>query len=260
MLPRPLGLAEALGLTLNEAVPPPQPGQSQRVRTGSAVFQPQIARGRGGEVSQVIIPLEALQRTAEALARLHTSPVQPASTTVRSGAKEVRRLRERAGLLEAWYPAQADEIRRLSHTLAAHLESPLPDAPGPAHGGFKSSQLLFSEQQVYVVDFDGFCLADPALDVGYFLAYLRPSGLWYQRPGTREWFEGAAAVFRRAYAQAMRQRGAEPTHVEGILKRAYWYEAALLFKIATRRVNRLQSARPAELGALLNEVAACLAG
>ncbi|HEY7414865.1 MAG TPA: hypothetical protein VH593_06710, partial [Ktedonobacteraceae bacterium] len=100
---------------------------------------------------------------------------------------------------------------------------------------------------------------DPALDVGYFLAYLRPSGLWYQRTGTREWFEGTAAVFRSAYGQALLQHGEGREVVTGILQRARWYEAALLFKIATRRVNRLQSARPGELTALLNEVAACLA-
>lgn len=266
LLPRPLGLLEALGLTLHEAVPPVQmdaasPAAVQPAMTGTAIFQPRVRRGRGGEVSEVLIPEEALTSTAQALVRLHTSRVRPAEKTVRTGAKEARRLRERAALLSAWYPAQADEIKRLSEILAAYLETPLLTAPRLAHGGFKSSQVLFAQQQVYVVDFDGLCLADPALDVGYFLAYLRPSGLWYRRPGTREWFEGAAADFRRAYGQALLQQGEEQQDgVDGILQRARWYEAALLFKIATRRVNRLQSARYGELAALLHEVAACLAG
>lgn len=275
LLPRPLGLLEPLGLTLHEAVPPMQaavpptqtdaasPTAEQPALTGNAVFQPRVRRGRGGEVSGVVIPEEALMSTAQALVRLHSSRVRPAEKAVRTGAKEAHRLRERAALLSAWYPAQAEEIHRLSTALAARLEAPLLMALCLAHGGFKPSQLLFAQQQVsqvYVVDFDGLCLADPALDVGYFLAYLRPSGLWYGRPGMRAWFEGAAAVFRRAYGLALLQQGQEQAVVDGILRRARWYEAALLFKIAVRRVNRLQSARYGELAALLREVAACLAG
>ncbi|MDQ6662181.1 MAG: hypothetical protein M3Z24_14600, partial [Chloroflexota bacterium] len=100
---------------------------------------------------------------------------------------------------------------------------------------------------------------DPALDVGYFLAYLRPSGLWYSRSGMREWFEQSANVFTNAYRQAMLEYGVSPSSVAGILERSRLYEAALLFKIATRRVNRLNSPRPKELAAMLHEVAACLA-
>ncbi|HEY7127743.1 MAG TPA: phosphotransferase [Ktedonobacterales bacterium] len=265
LLPYPLGMLEAMGLTLHEAVPPIHAGASNSsaraspALTGSEVFKPRVLRGRGGEVSEAVIPEGAVTSTAQALVRLHTSRVRPANKTLRAGAKEASRLRERAALLTVWYPAQAEEIKRLSEKLAGNLETASITAPVLAHGGFKSSQLLFAQGQVYVVDFDGMCLADPALDVGYFLAYLRPSGLWYQRTGTREWFEGTAAVFRSAYGQALLQHGEGREVVTGILQRARWYEAALLFKIATRRVNRLQSARPGELTALLNEVAACLA-
>jgi len=45
----------------------------------------------------------------------------------------------------------------------------------------------------------------------------------------------------------------------GIVGRAAVYEAALLLKIATRRVNRLNSARPRELVAILAEAERCLA-
>ena len=110
-----------------------------------------------------------------------------------------------------------------------------------------------------MVDFDGVCLADAALDVGYFLAYLRPSGLWYHRPGQRDWFTAAAAVFVNAYRQAMQVRGIDQEVLDGIVERSRLYEAALLFKIATRRVNRLNSPRPGELAAQLQEIAACLA-
>ena len=108
------------------------------------------------------------------------------------------------------------------------------------------------------MDLDGLCLADPALDVGYLLAYLRPNGLWYGRAGMRRWFEGAAAKFVGAYRLAMCQRGINETTIGGILERARWYGAATLFRIAARRVHRLNSPRPAELAAMLTEIEACM--
>ena len=118
--------------------------------------------------------------------------------------------------------------------------------------------MLFHSQRVFIVDFDGFCLADPALDVGYFLAYLRPSGLWYHRPGMRPWFETSAERFVTAYRHALGEHGVDGATTDGILHRTPLYEAALLLKIATRRANRLNSPRPGELSAMLAEIAQCL--
>jgi hypothetical protein len=56
----------------------------------------------------------------------------------------------------------------------------------------------------------------------------------------------------------MLELGVPQDAVDGILQRSRLYEAALLFKIATRRVNRLNSPRPKELAAMLSEIAACL--
>jgi len=52
--------------------------------------------------------------------------------------------------------------------------------------------------------------------------------------------------------------GVAPATIEGILQRSRLYEAALIFKIATRRVNRLNSPRPQELSAMLHEISQCL--
>jgi thiamine kinase-like enzyme len=152
----------------------------------------------------------------------------------------------------------AVDVQLLAQELGTRLATLQPDVYRPAHGGFKASQLLFHSHQVFVVDFDGFCLADAALDVGYFLAYLRPSGLWYDRPGMRQWFEEAASVFIRSYRKAMAASGVSEAAIEGILQRSQLYEAALLLKIATRRVNRLNSPRSRELSSMLREIATCL--
>ncbi len=73
----------------------------------------------------------------------------------------------------------------------------------------------------------------------------------------RRWFEGSASTVN-AYRQGLREGGIGEAAAEGILQRARLYEAAILFKIAARRVNRLNSPRPGELSAMLTEIAACL--
>jgi hypothetical protein len=255
-LPCPLGIVEESGLTLTEAVQPAN--TEERVVTGSKALRPAMIRGRGGEITGVIIPVEELQLTAKALARLHTSSVRPDEGVPRTGAKEAKRARERAALISSHNPTMAAEVQRLAEQLATRLEALQPDEYRPAHGGFKASQLLFHSHQVFVVDFDGFCLADAALDVGYFLAYLRPSGLWYGRGGMRRWFADSSDVFTGSYRQAMIECGVPEAAIDGILQRSRLYEAALLLKIATRRVNRLNSPRSKELSAMLREIAACL--
>ncbi len=259
LLPRPLGMLDAFGLTFNEAIQPASSQQGEQgLRTGIRALEPRIERGRSGEFLRAILPETKLRLTAEALASLHTSTVHPGEKSLRPGAKEAKRARERAALIASRNAGQAEEVQQLAQQLAQRLETLQPDTYRPAHGGFKASQLLFHSGHVFVVDFDGFCLADPALDVGYFLAYLRPSGLWYGLQDMRQWFEEAAEVFKNSYRQAMLERGVSTTEIDGIIQRAKLYEAALLFKIATRRVNRLNSPRPKELLAMMREITGCL--
>jgi hypothetical protein len=58
----------------------------------------------------------------------------------------------------------------------------------------------------------------------------------------------------------MRERGIAHAEIDGILERVRLYEAAILFKVATRRIHHLNSPRPHELSAMLGTIASCLAG
>jgi thiamine kinase-like enzyme len=111
---------------------------------------------------------------------------------------------------------------------------------------------------VYVIDFDGTCLADPALDVGCFLAYLRPSRMYCGRNGHDDLFEATGAVFVAGYRETAITSRASSDGVQGILERARLYEASHLLKIASRRLNRLNSPRPLELSRICGEIAGCL--
>ena len=255
-LPRSLAFIESASLVLTEAVRPATPDGT--LRTGTSALQPQIIQEQGGKTAAAHPPANELRLAAIALARLHTSQVSPGQHTLRPGTKEAKRAQERAALLVGYYPAQADDIQDLVRVLAQRLENFQPETYRPAHGGFKASQLLYLDDTISVVDFDGFCLADPALDVGYFLAYLRPSGLWYGRKGTRTWLKAAADVFTSTYASAMQELGVSPHETAAILQRSHTYTATLLFKIATRRVNRLNSPRSQELAEILGDIASAL--
>ncbi len=200
-----------------------------------------------------------LGAAATALADLHLSAAALADTPERTGAQEAVKAAKRAATISAYVPELADETTSAAQGLCAALAASRPHSPRPAHGSYKPSQLLYRSGSVLLVDFDQFCLADPALDLGYFLAYLRPPGIWYHRSGTRSWFDAAAATFLTAYGAAARAGGMRDEELEGVLRRCHVYEAALLFKIAARRPNRLHSARPGEVRSLLEEVTACLA-
>lgn len=201
----------------------------------------------------------AVRAAARALAELHTSSLATKGSALRTGADEAGKATKRAKTLERYVPDLTIEIRSVSEVLSRTLTRLPHDGLRPAHGSYKPSQLMIRQGEVFLVDFDQFCLADPALDVGYFLAYLRPAGLWYGRAGRRAWFEAAATTFVCEYRQRMADRGVSSAVSSGIVSRAHVYEAALLLKIAARRSNRLHSPRPGEVSAVLQEISACLA-
>jgi Phosphotransferase enzyme family len=241
---RPLGVVEGVPLALTEDLGSTRdavPARSglREVRIGSAGAFPVVAGA------------------ARALAELHTSGLG-GGLRRRTGADEAGKAAKRARVLEQHVPGLAAEVRRVTGTLGDALTALPEDTLRPAHGSYKPSQLLVREGAVFLVDFDQFCLADPALDVGYFLAYLRPAGLWYHRAGRRAWFEAAAEVFLSTYRGRLTERGESPAAAAAIAGRASVYEAALLLKIAARRANRLHSPRPGEVAAVLDEVTRCL--
>lgn len=51
------------------------------------------------------------------------------------------------------------------------------DSPVPSHGSFDSEQVLLAGATISFIDFDSFCMAEPALDVAHFRAALMDSGM-----------------------------------------------------------------------------------
>ena len=241
----PLGIVEPLPLALNEDL-------------GSSRDTPATLPGLQVLGMTHEQPTEVLRLAARALAELHTSDVTVPGLARRTGADEAQKAAKRATVLRRHVPVVAERVHVVAGALCERLAGLPQDVMRPAHGSYKASQLLVRGDGVFLVDFDQFCLADPALDVGYFLAYLRPPGLWYHRAGTRSWFEEAASTFLSAYVGHLTERGEDPAVAAQVAARAHVYEAALLFKIAARRANRLHSPRPGEVDAVMREAGAAL--
>ncbi len=120
------------------------------------------------------------------------------------------------------------------------------------HGDCKPSQFLVlpgaqgdGAAQVAVLDFDHCGMADPAADVGNFLASLRQAGIAQARVSTR-----LEEVFLAAYLAACRAP-------EGLRLRAAWYEAVALLRKGLRSFARSPRSPLPEL--LVQEAWRCLA-
>ena len=105
---------------------------------------------------------------------------------------------------------------------ARELHEQLPQEPPTfTHGDFKSEHVWAAPGGPMLIDFDTSCLADPAYDVGKFLADLQLWHATYDQPG----LEQAQERFLLGYA---------PGAPDGRLLRARLYEAVELVKIARR--------------------------
>ena len=156
--------------------------------------------------------------------------------------------------------ASIDVVRRYTGELAARVEPALasaearaadtmPAADVTAHGDFSYTQLLFSRDRKGLVDFDGVCRAEPALDLGRFLAYLRfatVKAAGADAPRFVALEDELEAVFLDAYRSADGPSSRAPEAVAD--DRIRVYEAVTLLQLA---VHAWQKLKPERLGRIL---------
>jgi hypothetical protein len=253
-IPRPLAMIDELRLVLTAAADNEYRDQSL---PGPRMLRPPRT-GDGAAVDDAELR-DALVATASGLAWLHTSGVTEGLARLDAGPTYAGRARVWAAAVAEGVPAAVDQLGRVVDALAATLSAAAPERAVAVHGAFKPSQLIFCGPcHPVMTDLDAVCLSDPALDVGYFLAYLRPAGLWCGRHGHRTWFGHARAIFVDAYLQAIQVRSGSPSEIRAIRERISLYEAALILKIISRRARRLNSPRPSEVDAAMTDINVCL--
>jgi aminoglycoside phosphotransferase (APT) family kinase protein len=114
-------------------------------------------------------------KTAAGLAAFHQSGVQHGATLgLDARYDEIEILIERLLVPVPELEGAAEPLLARLRALAA--SSPA-DPPVPSHGTFNPEQVLIDGERIGFIDFDDFCLAEPALDVGLFRAAIKDIGM-----------------------------------------------------------------------------------
>ena len=205
-----------------------------------------------------------IQQAAAALARLHQ--VELCTERVRAIDAELVRFQARSNQSSRVDPAVGAELHALANALPAWLAQ-LPAwgvESSLVHGDCKPSQFLLTPPSapdvapaVALLDFDHCGVADPAADVGNFLATLRQMGVKQslkQRAGAadsyQQWLHTLEEHFLAEYIAT------RPCH-PAFRQRATWYQAVALLRKALRSFSR--SPRSPLPTRLVQEAWRCLA-
>jgi aminoglycoside phosphotransferase (APT) family kinase protein len=180
-------------------------------------------------------PTRGLQRAAAALAELHSRTV--VSRRRRDIDAELTRFATRAARVAEVNSGTGAALVGLAARLAATARDVPPGVVGLVHGDCKPSQfLLRGEREVVLLDLDSCGQADPAVDVGTFLATLRQRTL-RACGGRAAGPEARSCEFARVFLGAYLEAAGAPSDVQ-LRHRIAWYEAVALERKALRTFAR----------------------
>jgi Phosphotransferase enzyme family len=160
--PHPVVYSRACGLLVTEALP----GEPLVPRLLKSAL---IGRSGDAATRYTAAMREAVQASGRALSALHGSDLITAP--VHSAAEELARLHREIEVVSQVWPDVAARVRRQVDVLAV---APLERSKVVlSHGDYTPSQVLPDHDGIAVVDLDTLCWAEPALDIGRFLAHLQ---------------------------------------------------------------------------------------
>jgi hypothetical protein len=120
--------------------------------------------------------LEGLVRkVAAGLAALHLSGAKAEDSIVWDERSDT--IPEALERMQVVAPELAAEVAPLFDQLLELAAAHPADPAVPSHGSFDSDQVLLAGDAISFIDFDGFCMAEPALDVAHFRAAIMDSGM-----------------------------------------------------------------------------------
>ncbi|MFN2490067.1 MAG: phosphotransferase [Actinomycetota bacterium] len=238
-IPRSFGFFSHLQLVLLESIPGvPQVAQLLKARL----------RGEGGEPAAPSLE-EAIDSCARVAALLHSSGISEGRP---------RRLDDELAMLHAAEvaigtasPGFALRFGRWINGVERHASSSRPSPPCFSHGDFSYTQLIFAGRDCGLVDFDTMCRAEPALDLGQFLAYLRVAMMKSQKTATPEdstMVEGLCARFLGTYVEE-----SAPEHAAAALERVPIYELISLLRLAFHSWQKFKPSRLSAVAPVIEE-------
>jgi hypothetical protein len=202
-------------------------------------------RSAAGEGSPRARDIEAsVLAVGRSLAGLHQSDL--ATAAAHPVSQELDDLRRELQLVERTWPDVAADVRR-------HVELLADDAPTApdlvlSHGDFTPSQVLIDGDRPAVVDLDGLCWADPARDLGRFIAHLDLLATKAQGATSRAIVDDLAGAFLNGYLEAQGRRDLDV----GAAARIDFYRRVSLLRSALHACRQLKPARLELATALLD--------
>lgn len=128
-----------------------------------------------GTTDQMDLLKGFVRKTATGLAAIHQSGVIHGETATVEG--NVAAIRKMIGRLVVPEPALGAAAEPLLACLESYGMKHPPDPVVPTHGTFTLERVLIDREHIGIIDFDDFCMAEPALDVGLFCAAIYDAGM-----------------------------------------------------------------------------------
>jgi len=126
-----------------------------------------------------------------------------------------------------------------------------------SHGDFTYTQLIFDGKNGGLVDFDTMCQAEPAQDLGHYLAYQRLNIIKDQDPNSpfpQETIEHLCAIFLDTYIDVSKGWIADEALLRG---RVAIYELISLIRLTLHSWEKMKGSRLKQTMALLEERIEC---
>ena len=244
ILPRPIGYLPRLRLSLSEAIP----GRA----TVAELVRARMSGARGADLS-----LErALDLCAITAAAIHRSGLETVGVRTFDGeltelASDVARLR----------PVAAELSQQLELALQRIADGDASGADGErvlCHGDFTPGQILLDGTRWGVVDFVTICMADPAMDLGRFTAYLRLACRKAEPSGGVDPVALADKLCERFMLEYVAGTGLADSDCAHLRGRVAAFEALALAQITIRSWEKIKPQRTAMALSILEERLACL--
>ena len=226
--PRPVVYSASLRLLITEALP----GEALVPSMLKSILSDVPPHSRKENKARTDALRNAVRASAEALAVLH-STTAPAS--VHSMSDDLAGLRRELDVVGRVWPEVADDLRGRVDGLFWNA----PEVPSLvlSHGDFTPSQVLIDDGTAAIVDMDTLCWADPALDLGRYLAHLDVLATKLSGHDARPLVDDLSEAFVESYSAAA------PSTSGGVVDRVGFYRALTLTRTAVHACRQTKDQR-----------------
>jgi phosphotransferase family enzyme len=245
-IPRSLGFRPDLHLALLEAIPgTPLINQLIKSRIDSAPATPGA------------LTLEAaIDACAQVASTLHTSGITLGQR--RTLDDDLIVLQRDIHMVTRIVPNLGTQFQSWLDRIATYAEESDALRLGFSHGDYTYTQLIFDGKQCGLVDFDTICQAEPALDLGQFLAYLRVATRKAHKRAAAPASDTGAQLGERFLQTYIATTGDRLEDVERLRIRVSVYTIISLLRMALHSWQQLKIARMENVISVLEEEMACL--